>query len=120
MKPELVPRSHFMMGGTTPAKEQSERRLMSGVNIAAKHRSKGGRIHTHERDTNDSVSILGETLQAPADLQTKYNETAKLAMGDSCRRNYGQRIRKIINFWKENDSDYYAVGVRQGFNRSIG
>lgn len=59
------------------------------------------------------VPVIGANLAAPPDLAARYNETAQHAMADSCRRNYRQRIARIIKFWKEKAPDYYAVGVKK-------
>ena len=71
-----------------------------------------GRIRADQRDTNDDVAIIGSDIAAPTDLAEKYNETAKCDMTNTCRRNYRNRNAKIIEFWKEFDPAYYAVGVR--------
>ena len=65
----------------------------------------------HQRDTNDTAPIVGADLAGPANLAERYNETARLAMSDACRRNYRQRIAKIIKFWLENDPEYHSIGV---------
>ena len=73
---------------------------------------RAGRIRADQRDTDNNASLLGANLPAPADLAKKYNETASCSMSTTCRRNYRNRIKAIINFWKENDPAYYNVGVR--------
>ena len=72
-----------------------------------------GHIHVHQRDTDDITNKLGSDIDLPDDLATKYIATSKMAMTLNCRRNYGQRIARIIKFWKEHDKDYYAVGVEK-------
>jgi hypothetical protein len=72
-----------------------------------------GRVHPHQRDTDDGAPTIGSTLILPSDLNMTYNETAKHDMTDACRINYRQRIARIIKFWKKGDPDYYAVGVRE-------
>ena len=70
-----------------------------------------GRIRPHQRDADQSGLILGSDLDLPADLKAKCNETLKLQMGTNCRRDYRQRLKRIINFWKEESPLYYEVGV---------
>ena len=70
-----------------------------------------GRIRPHQRDADQSGTILGSDLDLPADLKAKCNETLKLQMGTNCRRDYRHRLKRIINFWKEESPVYYEVGV---------
>jgi len=79
----------------------------------AQRAHRGGRIHPHQRDTNDNVTVLGDNLESPNDLAARVNETMKVTMTDGCRRNYRQRILRIIEFWRQEDPEYLAVGVRQ-------
>ena len=76
-----------------------------------------GRIRPHQRDTNDSATVVGSDLATPADLEAKYNETTKHAMSTGYRVNYHQRIARIIKFWKEKAPAYYKVGVKKGNTR---
>ena len=79
---------------------------------ATQNHQRAGRIYPHQRNTNDITTTLGANLEEPSNLQEKFNETEKFSMSVACRRNYRQRIRKIIEFWKEKDPGYYQVGVR--------
>ena len=72
---------------------------------------RGGRIHSQQRETNDTAPTVGNDLALPADLAERYNETASFAHNDKTRQDYHNRIKRIITFWKENDPTYYAVGV---------
>jgi hypothetical protein len=56
---------------------------------------------------------VGGNLATPANLPAKYNETTQFAMSNKCRRNYRQRLARIIRFWKAEDPEYYAVGVQK-------
>ena len=76
------------------------------------NKTSGGRIRPEQRDTDDSVPILGTTLEAPIDLSTGYMNTMKLDMTDTCRKDYRNRIKRMIKYWRENCADYYQVGVR--------
>lgn len=71
-----------------------------------------GRIRPFERDADDSGIILGSGLEVPPDLRLKCNETFKLQMSNNCRRDYRQRLKRIILFWKEENPLYYEIGVK--------
>ena len=72
---------------------------------------RGGRIHPQQRETNDAVATIGADLAPPSDLAERYNETERQSMDDKCRRNYRQRIARIIRFWQDESPEYYQVGV---------
>ena len=74
----------------------------------------GGRIRPQQRETNDLIpKLLGaDLLPLPEGLLLKVNETKKHSMKDTCRRDYRNRIKKIIDFWKVEDPQYYEIGVR--------
>jgi hypothetical protein len=73
----------------------------------------GGRRYVHDRNTNDSIPIIGASLSVPSDLKDKYNETTSNDMGNDCRNAYRLRINRIIKYWEDDDNctDYYKVGV---------
>ena len=73
----------------------------------------GGRIRAFQRDTNDATPRVGANLPTPANLAAKFHETSELAMSNKCRRNYRQRLARIIRFWKKEDVEYYTVGVKE-------
>jgi hypothetical protein len=75
--------------------------------------SHSGRIRPHQRDTDDAAPVLGSALAAPEGFLEKFNETNEKSMSTACRKNYRQRLARIITFWKESSPDYYAVGVRE-------
>ena len=85
----------------------------TNIRYDAQRAHRGGRIHPHQRDTDDNAAVLGDNLESPRDLAAKYNETMKGTMTDGCRWNYRQRILHIIEFWRQEDPEYFAVGVRQ-------
>jgi hypothetical protein len=73
--------------------------------------NQGGRRYAHDRNTNDSIPIIGASLSVPSDLKDKYNETTSHDMGNDCRNDYRCRINRIIKYWEKECSDYYQVGV---------
>ena len=72
-----------------------------------------GRIRPHQRDTDDTAPTIGAELELPEGLDQALNQTTKHDIDDACRKNYRQRLTRIINFWQAaNDPDYYQLGVR--------
>ena len=71
----------------------------------------GGRIYLHERPTNDSVPTIGTDIPLPPDLAAKYNETIKHDMKDTCKRDYRNRMERIMKYWEENAPAFFDVGV---------
>ena len=74
-----------------------------------------GRVFTHQRDTNDLVPILGSGL-LPAiddDINNAVHDTIAQGMNHGTRRNYRNRIARIIKHYKENFPEYYRIGVRE-------
>ena len=54
--------------------------------------------------------------ERPIAVQQLIHETERHHMGDACRRNYRNRIKRMIAFWKESDSvpnAYVAKVVRK-------
>lgn len=81
--------------------------------MSSRRGNRGGRIHPHERETNNNAATLGAELPTPPGLAERYNETIALSMTPACRKDYRQRIARIIKFWKENCPEYYNIGVRK-------
>ena len=72
-----------------------------------------GRILPHQRDTNDEAPVLGSELLAIENYAEDVHETLSLEISDGVRKDYRRRIRKIIEYWKENFGEYHFIGVRQ-------
>ena len=70
-----------------------------------------GRIHPHQRNTDDAGDIVGANLELPEDFKAKFQETIKHDITDKCRADYRNRLKRIMKFWKEETPDMYAVGV---------
>ena len=64
-------------------------------------RRQTGRIRPAERETNNDVPILGNELPLPQDLTSRLNQTKKHGMEDKTRRDYRNRILRIITFWRK-------------------
>lgn len=82
------------------------------VSNPARRRGAGGRILPHERDTNDDIEILGTELQIE-NFNEDIQGTLQHEMKDSTRKNYRNRIQAIVRYWKDNQQDYYNIGVRE-------
>ena len=78
---------------------------------ATRGRGGTGRLHPHQRDTDDGVPIIGAEFELPVDHQEMYEETLQHDMKDNCRRDYRNRHKRIMKFWKENNPDMYKAGV---------
>ena len=74
--------------------------------------SRRGRIHPHQRDTNDEVPILGAGVAVSEDHSAAVRNTELKTISVKNKRDYRNRIKHIIEFWQKYYPDYYAVGVR--------
>ena len=77
--------------------------------------SRGRRIQSHERETNDEVPILGSHLQDHIDqvVTNAVHATMSKAMSTTTRRDYRNCIKRFIkHLVKENFNSYYLIGVR--------
>ena len=72
-----------------------------------------GRIHPHQRDADDNVTILGATMSVQADHQAAVRETERLTKELGTKRDMRNRLAHIYKWWEENYPDYYAIGVRE-------
>ena len=71
----------------------------------------GGRLYPYNRDTNDSVPIIGDNLAGMEDLAECMLDTTKHGMDDKCRKDYRNRLSRIIKYLKSDHPDYYEIGV---------
>ena len=78
----------------------------------SRNRSANGRIMPHQPATDNTVAILCDNLEISNDFAAETCETEKRKMLDKNRRDYRNRIKEIIEFWKEEKPDYHLVGVR--------
>ena len=79
----------------------------------------GGRVLPHQRQTNDAAPIIGRggdggmVLPAINDiLANAVHDTISQGMNDGTRRNYRNRLAKIIEYLKKQVPLYHAIGVR--------
>ena len=59
-------------------------------------RQRGGRIHPHQRDTNDAAPILGENISSNGNFQEQYYEIHSVGMSDKNRKDYRARIVRTV------------------------
>ena len=72
-----------------------------------------GRIPVVFRATNDAVGILGNDIELGDDYNEIVQETLDKEIGEKTRKNYRNRLKRIIEYWKEHCNEYYKQGVRQ-------
>jgi len=77
--------------------------------------SSGRSTGRQQRNTNDTVPIIGSTLLPAVDnsVNDALHETISQGMSQATRRNYRCRISKIIQHFKDHFPEYYQIGVRQ-------
>ena len=75
-----------------------------------------GRVLVHQRETDDSVPILGSALAEDvheAVLNDAIHDTISKGMTHATRRNYRSRLFRFIRHLEVHFPDYFGVGVRQ-------
>jgi hypothetical protein len=76
-------------------------------------RAHGGRIRPHDRETDDSVPILGANIEVQEEHSAGVRNTEQRGLDLKTKRNYRNRIRDIYTFFSTAYPDYYSVGVRE-------
>ena len=77
-----------------------------------------GRILPHERDTDNSVPVLGaEFTDLGENYSHLYNETLQHDMNHRTRKDYRRRLIRIVKYWEMHCPEYYPVGTRDVFGR---
>ena len=84
---------------------------------------RAGEPLAHEAQRRTQAQVQQASLQneeavdrelVPQHVMEEINETEKYQMSDHCRRDYRNRIRRIILFWKANaNQDYIATAIRE-------
>ncbi len=74
---------------------------------------RGGRIRPFERETDDSVAILGADLEIQAAHSQGVRNTEQRGLVVRTKRNYRNRIKEMYVFFSLNYKDYYDVGVQK-------
>ena len=70
-------------------------------------RGRHGRIRPHERDTDDSVAIIGEGIHVTQEHSESVLSHDRVVV---TRRNYRNRIEEMCTFLQEKYSDYCTAG----------
>ena len=73
---------------------------------------RGGRIRTCERDTNDTINLLGDDVTVDAAHQEMVRNTEKLEINTKLQNEYRNRLAHIYKFLETEYPDYYEIGVR--------
>ena len=74
------------------------------------HRS--GRIRAVDRDADDDVDILGDDVSVNEEHLNAVRETTGNKLNTETKRNYRNRLNKMMSFWQREYPEYYAKGVR--------
>ena len=80
---------------------------------ATTRNNRAGRIHPHQRNTDDSAPLLGADIPLPASYNEGYTNTVRHTMSDNCRKDYRCRLMRIAKFWKTDCPSYYEMAVRE-------
>ena len=86
------------------------------MSSASSSRGRGnGRVLPHQRRTNDTVPIIGSALVPAVDdmVSNAVHETISQGMNLATRRNYRNRIARIIKHLQQYFPEYYEMGVRE-------
>jgi hypothetical protein len=70
-----------------------------------------GRIRPHERDTDDTVEILGANLAVSAEHTAAVKATERQDLNEKNKRNYRNRLKHIYEWLEIAYPEYYKVGV---------
>jgi hypothetical protein len=70
-----------------------------------------GRIRPHERDTDDTVEILGANISVSAEHTAAVKATERQDLNEKNKRNYRNRIKHIYEWLEITYPEYYKVGV---------
>ena len=69
----------------------------------------GGRIHVHQRITDDATPIIGADLDL-GDYKQVTHETFSRQLDIGTRKDYRRRIQRIIDFWTKQCPEYINAG----------
>ena len=76
------------------------------------NRRRGGRIRTADRNTHDTLNLLGDNVDVDDEHQTLVRNTEKLEINVKLQNEYRNRLAHIYKFFEEKYPEYYEVGVR--------
>ena len=70
-----------------------------------------GRIHPHERDTDDAVPIIGGGNTITVEHATAIQGTKDKSMKIKSRQSHRNRLKHIYKFWSSDYTNYYEAGT---------
>jgi hypothetical protein len=76
-------------------------------------RQRGGRIRPFERETDDSVAILGADLKMQAAHSQGVRNMEQQGLAVRTKRNYRNQIKEMYVFFSLNYKDCYDVGIQK-------
>ena len=71
-----------------------------------------GRIRPVDRDADDGVEILGADTVIHDDHAVAVREINQRGLSEKVKCSYRNMLNKMMDFWRTEYPDYYAVGVR--------
>ena len=75
--------------------------------------SRGGRYRREStRPVDYNAAIIGENLVASTQDQEFVEETNLHGMHVNTKRDYRNRLNRLIEYWKEKEPGYFDIGVR--------
>ena len=72
----------------------------------------GGRIRVHQRRTDDATPLIGGVIALQVHHTTVITTTWDKYMTDKCRKDYRNRIKRFIEWFKVSYPSYYDEGTR--------
>jgi len=61
---------------------------------------------------NDVAQILGHDLEIDEEVANDIRATQQANMGDKARKEYRNRIKRVIKHFRTTSNEYYAIGTR--------
>ena len=71
----------------------------------------GGRIHVHQRDTDDTVPIIGADIAIKENHAAAAQTTQSKGMKDKTRKEHRNRHKHMMEFWREHYGRYFEQGT---------
>src|SRR6056300_760416 len=71
----------------------------------------GGRIHVHQRETDDTVPIIGTDIAIKENHAAAAQTTQSKGMKDKTRKEHRNRHMHLVIFFKEHYEEYFEQGT---------
>jgi len=72
-----------------------------------------GRTHTHQHQTDDAMPVLGADIAIHDEHRASVRQTKSRDRELTTKRDMCNRLKHIMDFWKEKYPDYYTIGVHE-------